>query len=275
MREVLDMPRDRDGRVWLYVPKGRVHPMHHHDELEMNLVLRGKGRYLLGDRRYDLTRHSMVWLFSRQDHILLDTSADFACWILVFKPEAVARACVEPETRMLLDPNPPGYFCRAVEAERVRRLDAVLSDIARAEGDLPRFNHGLAYVLLAAWADFLAAEHLPAGLDVHPAVERAAWLLRDADGDRGLEDLAAEAGLSPARLSRLFKQQMGVPLAQFRNQQRLERFFGLYGRGHRTNMLGAALRAGFGSYPQFHRVFKQLMGVSPAAYRRSLDAKEA
>jgi AraC-like DNA-binding protein len=33
-------------------------------------------------------------------------------------------------------------------------------------------------------------------------------------------------------------------------------------------MLDAALEAGFGSYPQFHRIFKRVMGRSPGKYRR-------
>jgi AraC-like DNA-binding protein len=33
-------------------------------------------------------------------------------------------------------------------------------------------------------------------------------------------------------------------------------------------MLDAALEAGFGSYPQFHRVFKRVIGCSPGSYRR-------
>ncbi|MCW8130498.1 MAG: helix-turn-helix transcriptional regulator [Planctomycetota bacterium] len=272
MREVLPMPEARDGRIWRYVPRGRIHPMHHHDELELNLVLRGRGRYLLGDRRYDLARHSLVWLFSRQDHILLDTTPDFACWIIVWKPEAVRRACTEPGTRVLFDPNPAGHFCRRLSAERVEALDKLHAEIVNAEPDGPRFNYGLGYALLAAWAAFEEAERLPAGLDVHPAVERAAVLLREREGDADLEELAAEAGLSFPRLSRLFKQQMGVALAQFRNQQRVERFLRVYGTGQRRNMLDAALEAGFGSYPQFHRVFKALMGRSPAAYRRGLKS---
>ena len=81
--------------------------------------------------------------------------------------------------------------------------------------------------------------------------------------------LARRCGISPQRLSRLFKQQTRVPLVRFRQQQMLERFFQLFQSADRkTTMLDAALSAGFGSYPQFHRVFKQHTGLSPAEYRR-------
>jgi AraC-like DNA-binding protein len=65
----------------------------------------------------------------------------------------------------------------------------------------------------------------------------------------------------------LFKQQTGVALVDFRNRQRIERFLELYGTGQRRKMSDAALDAGFGSYPQFHRIFKRVIGCSPGNYR--------
>ena len=46
-----------------------------------------------------------------------------------------------------------------------------------------------------------------------------------------LDQLAREAGLCPARLSRLFKQQTGIGLTAFRQRKCVERFLRLYGRG--------------------------------------------
>jgi AraC-like DNA-binding protein len=83
-----------------------------------------------------------------------------------------------------------------------------------------------------------------------------------------VDELARRSGLSSTRLSRLFKQQTGVALVDFRNRQRIERYLQLYGTGQRMTMLDAALEAGFGSYPQFHRVFKRVTGRSPGSHRK-------
>jgi transcriptional regulator GlxA family with amidase domain len=56
-----------------------------------------------------------------------------------------------------------------------------------------------------------------------------------------------------------------MSLVDYRNQLRLERFMALVDSGG-SNMLEAALTAGFGSYSQFHRVFKQHRGKSPRGY---------
>jgi AraC-like DNA-binding protein len=60
---------------------------------------------------------------------------------------------------------------------------------------------------------------------------------------------------------------MGLSMTRFRNQQRLDRFMRLYGQGRSTTALAAAHQAGFGSYAQFHRVFRQETGRSPTAGR--------
>jgi methylphosphotriester-DNA--protein-cysteine methyltransferase len=69
----------------------------------------------------------------------------------------------------------------------------------------------------------------------------------------------------------VFKQQTGATLTEFRSQQRLERFFKLYNSPANPTMLSAALDAGFGSYLQFYRVFREAMGCGPAEYRRRGD----
>jgi AraC-like DNA-binding protein len=143
----------------------------------------------------------------------------------------------------------------------------LLAEVAATRDHPGFFNAGLGYALLAAWHYFERAADVPVH-DVHPAVEKAARLIRDESNKFGLDELARRAGLSAPRLSRLFKQQTGLALVDFRNRQRVEKFLSLYGTGQRLKMLDAALEAGFGSYPQFHRVFKRVLGCSPGKYRR-------
>jgi AraC-like DNA-binding protein len=81
----------------------------------------------------------------------------------------------------------------------------------------------------------------------------------------GLVRLARELGISPGHLARSFKTEMGVSVVKYRNRLRIERFFSLVDQGG-ANLLDAALGAGFGSYSQFHRVFRKLIGTTPREY---------
>ena len=79
----------------------------------------------------------------------------------------------------------------------------------------------------------------------------------------GGKQIAAKLDISLSRLARVFKAQLGMSLVEYRNRLRLERFSALMAQGH-TNLLAAALAAGFGSYAQFHRVFAPYARRRPA-----------
>jgi AraC-like DNA-binding protein len=257
-----------DGRVVRHTV-GDVRPRaHRHAELELNLVVRGTASYLLGDRRYALTPGTLTWLFPGQDHVLVDESSDHELWWAVFRPALVARIATTPQARPLLAEDPAGQFSRRLDSSRVRRLGALFHEVRDAQKvDDVLVNTGLAYLLSFAWRALLDSDDVVEGVDLHPAVETVARMLR-ADPDAGdLAALARAASLSPSHLSRIFKEETGVSISRFRNQQRLQRFLRLYGRGRRTTALAAALEAGFGSYAQFHRVFREQTGRSPSALR--------
>ena len=267
MKEKLTIPAGVEGLAFRLDRISRRIPPHHHDELEVNLVLSGKGSYLFGRRRVPLMANSMIWLFPEQEHVLIDFSHDFSMWVLVFRPDLVRRHAQTGSRRILSVADPGEIFCRQIEMRRVDLLNQVYQDAASNQGP-DAVNAALGYALVASWQAYQFSSEPPARVDVHPAVARAAQLIAAADDSPTLDRLAREAGLSPARLSRLFKRQTGISLTAFRQRKCVERFLRLYGRGARYTLIEAALQAGFGSYAQFHRVFCRLMGMNPAAYRK-------
>ena len=105
---------------------------------------------------------------------------------------------------------------------------------------------------------------LPRTTARHPSLRRAVHMLAR-DPSLGGEALAAELDISLSRLARLFKAELGLSLVDYRNQLRLERFTVLVESGI-GNLLQASLEAGFGSYAQFHRVFRATRGKTPREY---------
>jgi transcriptional regulator GlxA family with amidase domain len=162
-----------------------------------------------------------------------------------------------------------GDFCRRLPDSWATRLVHLYEEVFAAQNDTDRYNAGLAYALALSWAAHGATSQLLPFSDVHPCVEKAALLLQNEDEPLDLTRLARRVGMSTSRLSRLFKQQTGVSLSEFRNRRRIERFLEIYGAGHRHSLREAAFAAGFGSYPQFHRVFKTAMGRTPAQHRKA------
>lgn len=272
MPKLLGLPDGLEGRVWRHAGPSAMRAAHTHADLEMNLVISGKARYLLGNRCYDLGLRSMVWLFPRQPHLLTDWSEDFRMWILVFRPRWVRRFSVGERYRPLRSPSPPGHWCKRLGRRDAGTLDGMLEELGSQEDDPALYNAGLGYCLLRAWDLYQKTEETADYGDLHPGVALAARRMQEDDG-AGLSELATAAHLSPSRLSRLFGRQMGVSLAGFRNRLRVRRFLDVYGDGQRMTVLAAAYEAGFGSYAQFYRVFVDVMGVTPQTYRRGQNSE--
>lgn len=267
MRQRLHLRGDLDGQVWRYVGLASANRRHTHAELELNLVTRGQGCYLLGNRRYQIRRGDLLWLFPEQEHVLIEQTSDFRMWIAVFRRRAIRRLAADQTARVLMKSSFAGETCRRLAQRDLEKLENLFNELAGRDDESALLNAGLTYALASAWRCFRTAPEVPVH-DIHPAVERASRLILSGNAPARLNDLARRSGLSTERLSRLFHQQTGFTLVEFRNRQRLQRFLDIYGDGHRQTMLGAALEAGFGSYPQFHRVFTRAMGCSPRGYRR-------
>lgn len=104
------------------------------------------------------------------------------------------------------------------------------------------------------------------------AVARAAQMLAQ-DPALTSQVLGARLHMSSSRVARRFKAEMGISLVEYKNRLRLRRFFELM-EATNDNLLEAALKAGFGSYAQFHRVFLALQGITPGKFIRARSTRQ-
>ena len=81
-----------------------------------------------------------------------------------------------------------------------------------------------------------------------------------------LEDMAAEASLSPSHFARLFKQTIGQSPYQFLMTYRIEQAKRMLGKPN-TLMIDIALHCGFSDQAHFSRTFKKIEGLTPKQYR--------
>ena len=82
-----------------------------------------------------------------------------------------------------------------------------------------------------------------------------------------LEDMAAQAGLSPSHFSRLFKQTIGKSPYQFLMAYRIEQAKKMLDNPN-TLMIDVAMNCGFSDQAHFSRVFKKIEGLTPKKYRQ-------
>ncbi|MEU9914777.1 AraC family transcriptional regulator [Streptomyces sp. NPDC051001] len=110
--------------------------------------------------------------------------------------------------------------------------------------------------------------------DTVPGAARIAMAVRDRLADELLEppslaDLAAELGLSRYQLLRAFRTAMGIPPYAWLAQHRVHRARRLLESGVRP--ADVASLVGFADQAHLTRWFRRVLGVTPAAYRNSVQ----
>jgi AraC family transcriptional regulator len=137
----------------------------------------------------------------------------------------------------------------------------------------PQYFDGLACALAVA---LLAARHGPACVErravaVPPGIWRALrWLEARFAHPVCLEDLAAQAGLSPRHFARCFQQATGCTAHQYLLRVRLNRARQLLAqRGEAMSLAQVAAACGFCDQAHLGRHFRQAFGTTPAAFQKA------
>jgi AraC family transcriptional regulator len=104
------------------------------------------------------------------------------------------------------------------------------------------------------------------------------WLARVLDLVRSrfaealsLAEIAAEAGVHPVHLAAVFRRCLGCSVGDFIRDCRIRYAAEQLGR-HDQSLAEIALAAGFADQSHFTRIFHRVTGLTPAAYRRTLQA---
>jgi AraC-like DNA-binding protein len=273
---LLDLPgpREANGGLWYSTPASTRFGRHYHRELELNVIVTGEARYWFPHRELRVVAPAALWIPPLVEHELLDASHDLSMWVYSFRAPSGGEAPSKPRASALARQSSlPAALSELSDGPRITGIaPAVLARVcARSrEGmlrpSLPQFNDILSQLFALAWSARCPPDARGEPAACHPAALRAARLLREPDAPQSMQALARSAPLSRERLSRVFAHCFGVGLVQYRNHHRVQRFIRDYGHGLDANMLHAALDVGFGSYVQFHRAFKQVVGYRPAQH---------
>ncbi len=260
---------------------------HRHVELELNLVVRGEVIYVHEGQSYRFPKGSLLWFFPSQVHQLIDRTTDAAYYVAVFTPRLLESAC-RGDCYLPLrgsEFSTPGILHTELKPEDFDKLRTHMEQLVEegldpdilnreagfglsegfrfAHNDPDWLNAGLRQLLLAAWRAQLGHKGSGRKVELHPAVQYTLERMQQTGVKDDLESLAKVAEVSPSYLSRRFRREIGVSLSRYRNSIRLGRFWESYRLSGGCSILDAALAAGFGSYAQFYRVYKEAYGKGP------------
>jgi AraC-like DNA-binding protein len=272
-------PLTVEGTIWPYIPVYDT-PLHFHPQLEFVVMLRGSARARIGQATHAVHARQLVWHLPGIEHELLDVSPDCDYRVVQIEPdlcdevvprarEAAARgrsanvpmnsfASWARELGFLVSGRPVVEL-KGADLDRIlEHCDLTCADSAMSPGEVAQRLRG---GLETAWR---ATRDNHDDLRPNSVVELACCLMLEQPALERSE-VARVLGVSESYLSRRFQAELGVSFLEQRSRLRVGHFVSHVAREQRS-CLEAALLSGFGSYSQLHRVFAQLVSVSPKAY---------
>lgn len=241
-------------------------PWHGHDVYEFVVVLAPGG--MLSARDGD-------WPLRTGDTLLVPPGREHRFFVEAGESIRVRLVCFTlPDAKAYLSPQLTG------------RLSPPGSRPTRAGHDHPAALLGLAATMreglnevaaLSDWATLglMLSRHVersaptPAGAYGARLTALIAWLDAHLDEAVTLEAAASRFGMSRSLLSREFRRHTGLSFVGHCSRRRLERAAELMVAGG-GSVAEAAFAAGFANLSHFHRQFKSVYGMTPAAFRRKI-----
>ncbi|PCJ60037.1 MAG: hypothetical protein COA79_09535 [Planctomycetota bacterium] len=259
------------GKFWLF--EKIDHTMiegHVHRELEVNIILSGQADYIVKGQKISLEKKSLIWLFPNQKHLLINITDDFSMIIGVFKSDFLKKLIDKDAKKNLLEldyqDNVPGI----ITSKQLNSIIFNYEELTEANYGPDYFNTYLSHVCLKLWYLFLDTKNRSVFNELPEVIERCLYLLEDEFNSMTLESIGQDLGYSASQVSRLFKKHIGTSIVEYRQKKRLDYFVSqvqsIRNKNKKINMTNLAFESGFGSYAQFHRIFKSAFGCGPNEY---------
>lgn len=255
---------------------------HSVDVVLLSVILRGRGRHVLGDEIHEETGSSVAVTHYGQEHDIVTGPGGMEIYNVYLDlrnhPLPLLPEPLRPMGARLfsLHPNLQHHLNRRVRIpiDDPGRLAASLSriveemDSARPGGD-DVIRHGFQIFLIdvcrAAQSNGFAP--LGAGGDTPAWLEKIRQHIDSAYAEEeSLEDLAGRAGVSVTYLCRRFKAYTGKTVTAYRIERQVQAAMWKL-RETDEKVLSIALACGFNDLAYFNRTFKKLAEVTPSEYR--------
>ncbi|WP_313293278.1 AraC family transcriptional regulator [Rhizobium rhizoryzae] len=259
----LQLPTDYEFR-W----DGESHYLAHHDliledgEMEVRGEQPVQGRDLRDQMTYVPQGQTITGWAKPADRLNAFT-------VVCFDP-----ATMEEELQVefgTVEPRPHIYFQDQELGTTMRKLGRLMADLERPAAKVYAEAVGLTAALEMVR---LQSEHAlrvvkPGELSQSQRRLVLDYIEANLASDIGLDDLAAVAVMTRFHFSRAFKATFGEPPYQFVIRRRIERARQLLAES-RLSVADVAQACGFGNASQFTRTFRDIVGVPPLAFRKSI-----
>jgi len=254
-------------------------PDHFHDQFELVYVYDGRGVFFIDNTWWDIYPGNLFFIPGNTIHHSISDPNDPVCSsALFFAPSLLAESSLDPSYSRLLcyEFARKNRQYRSELPERLKRIaEEALDEIDRElRRQLPGYREAVRLVLCRFLLELNRFLPGRAGQRGDGARIGPAWMLEalrqiDEHPEHGisLAGLAEHAQVSAPHFSRVFRRLTTMNVTQYVNAKRIVKAKELLLKTN-ENVGVIAERCGYETPTHFYRVFKELTGVAPGAYRR-------
>ncbi len=250
--------------------QGRAPSVHHShtdsDSLEVIQIVSGDGNALIGDRTYPLSPGILLLIDSSNIHSLNPQNVDNYCRNkLIVRRSVVEKALqIVGATSMLEAFTDTGGTCFSLSPARAGEVD----ELFRSMSDAPTDNALVFGTLIHLLTTLTPQDRLYAQV-ADTRVARVLHFLHTRYADPITIDMLAEdSHISKYYLCRLFRDNTGMSIIRYLNEQRLSSARRLLASTRRS-ITTIAQDCGFGSPSHFCALFREHEGMTPRDYRNT------
>lgn len=255
-----------------------TYPLHFHPELELTLVVQGRGQRYIGDSIQNFGPGDLVLVGAHTPHCWLSdkiSGQSVRALVVQFPENTFGEDFLDSPLgrplQALFERSAQGLsFSGAVRERVVAKMKALFGPTAR-----PLDRAGMLLQILAEMTT--AEDQVVLGLGSHSALRRSsssavldkviAHIDEHLDREMTQREVARLAGLSTAGFSRFFSRHFGKTFVTYIAELRIKRACQLL-LDNEHSIAEVAHRSGFHNLANFNRRFFRFKGMTPSEYRR-------
>lgn len=257
------------------------HIWHYHEELELILVLRGRGRLYVGDRHFAFAENDIFLIGSNIPHCWLfdnsssmeTTESEIDCVVTHFRTDFLGQDFIAlPELVFLKDMMQQAQLALHSTVNSESDLITKLTEVLDQEG-LLRITalleslyalHRMSPKTLISPA-YQVVNH---SIDIKRMNKVIDYIRLNFTQPISLTIMAELAQMTPSSFSRYFKQKTGQTPMQLVYDLRIAHACQLL-RDSEYSLKQICYETGFNNLVSFHKAFKKIKGTTPRTFRKS------
>lgn len=238
-------------------------PAHIHDDIELIYMIKGSGTAYCDGKKYTLTDHSFFLVFPNQVHHYTDFVAG-ECLLLIMKPSELLRY-----TQIFMKGVPTNAVCRFGSGDD----DGIgyLIETAYREYARDGYSDVIAAYLTAFFGKLIPYYTIEKErFSPDNTLRILQYCANHYKEELTVETVAENLSVSRSCVSHIFSTRISMNFCEYINSLRLKDAEDLL-RNKDYSITEVAGMSGFSTIRTFNRAFVKRYGVSPSAYRKSLN----